>query len=176
MKVEYTLTPEDYIASVPESARSASGNSWLSWTLGLVTVWLFIMLNGLVLVARGVPWPPVVVGGFLLAGTFFAFAPSLRRLVTRRLIEAGARRGQIPGGPMSLEIRPEGLVATTGTTATLTTWNGIFRIVVGDNYAFFYRNELAVYILPRRAFAQPDTFDEFVERARGYHEAARTSP
>jgi hypothetical protein len=74
---------------------------------------------------------------------------------------------------MSLEVRPEGLAVTTETTASLTIWEGIDRIVVSDAHAFFYHKNVATHILPRRVFADERDFEEFVESARSYLEAAK---
>jgi hypothetical protein len=49
------------------------------------------------------------------------------------------------------------------TTASLTTWEGIDRIVVTGTHAFFYLNWIAALILPRRAFADDREFEEFAQ-------------
>jgi hypothetical protein len=74
----------------------------------------------------------------------------------------------IPVTSQSLEIRPEGLAATTERESSLTTWERIDRIVATDTHAF-----LGPYILPRRAFANEREFEDFVESARSYHEVAK---
>jgi hypothetical protein len=93
----------------------------------------------------------------------------------KRVIARAIRGARLPGRSMSLEVRLEGLAVTTATTASLTTWERIDRIVVRDTHAFFYRNDVATHILPRRVFAGERDFEEFVESARSYREAARRS-
>ena len=79
-----------------------------------------------------------------------------------------------PTPSLRVKVLPEGLTATSATMAALTAWEGIDRIVVTDQHAFFYLNEVAVYcILPRRAFADESEFETFVASARTYHDAAK---
>jgi hypothetical protein len=72
--------------------------------------------------------------------------------------------------PQRMEVRPEGVEVMTETTASLTTWEGIDRIVVTDTHTF-----LGAHILPRRAFEDDRAFEAFVDSARGSHEAAKLS-
>src|SRR5262245_9222724 len=136
---------------------------------------LSLLSLGAVLVAQGFPWP-VVAGSLLFAVLLgvlcFVLLPSL---IFKRQTAALFRRARLPVTSMSLEVRPEGLAFTTGTTASLTIWEGIDRIAVTDAHAFFYRNNAGTHILPRRVFADERDFEEFVESARGYLEAARLS-
>jgi hypothetical protein len=40
------------------------------------------------------------------------------------------------------------------------------------NYAYLYINALAAIIVPRRAFPNPQAFEEFVEASRNYQSKA----
>jgi hypothetical protein len=160
VKVEYTLTPEDYAAAAHEHVQNLYGKSRGARYRGMATLFLVFLSQGAVLVAQGFPWP--VVAGVLLLGLLcFVLLP--------RLI---LRRARLPVSRMSLEVRPEGLAMTTETTASLTIWESIDRIAVGDAHAFFFRNNVATHILPRRVFADERDFEEFVGTARSYLEAA----
>jgi hypothetical protein len=111
------------------------------------------------------------VAGVLLLGVLFVL---LAMLISKRQMAGILRRARlIPVRSMSLEVRPEGLALTTGTTASLTIWEDIDRIAVGDTHAFFYLNNVAALILPRRVFADGRDFEEFVKSARSYLEAAK---
>jgi len=82
-----------------------------------------------------------------------------------KVLMAGVvQRARIPARSMSLEVRAGGLAVTTETTASLTSWEGIDRIVVSDTHAFFYLNNMAAHILPH----DERDFEEFVESARSY--------
>jgi hypothetical protein len=178
VKVEYTLTPEDYAAAMHERVQNSLGKPrWAQY--GSVAAIFPALLNllglGAMLVAQGVPWPVaagVTLLGLLLGVLCFVVFP---QWIFKRRMAGTFRRARIPATSMSLEVRPEGLAVTTPTTASLTIWEGIDRIVVSDAYAFFYRNHVASHILPRRVFADERDFEEFVESARSYLEAARLS-
>ena len=119
--------------------------------------------------ARGVPWP--ITAGFAVGNIIFV----VFFLFRHRLTEHFLRRAGVRPETMSLEVRPEGLAVTTATRSSLTTWEGIDRIVVTKTHAFFYLNKVAALILPRRAFADEQEFEKFVETARGYYDAAKVS-
>jgi hypothetical protein len=175
VKVEYTLTPEDYGAAVYEHVQNSSPKPRWAQYRSMAAPFVALLSLGAMLVAQGFPWPAVaavLLVGLLLGVLFFFLLPPL---IFKRLTVGFIRRTRLPGMSMSLEVRPEGLAVTTGTTASLTIWEGIDRIVVSDTHAFFYRNNLATHILPRRVFADERDFEEFVESARSYLEAARLS-
>ena len=179
MKVEYTLTPEDYGAAMHEYLQNSLPKPRWAPYVNMAASLLFLLLSsGSMLVALGFPWP-VVAGVCLLNAVLFFVLLFLVPLIFKRLTADFLRRARLPGMSMSmsmsLEVRPEGLAVTTGTTASLTIWEGIDRIVVSDTHAFFYRNNLATHILPRRVFADERDFEEFVESARSYLEAAKLS-
>ena len=175
MKVEYTLTPEDYAAAMHERVQTSPGKPRWGPYGSMAAPFLALLGLGVMLAAQGFPWP-VAVGvpllGLLLGVLCFVVFP---QLIFKRQMAGIFRRVRIPVTSMSLEVRPEGLAVTTPTTASLTLWEGIDRIVVSDTHAFFYRSNVPTHILPRRVFAEERDFEEFVESARGYLEAARLS-
>jgi hypothetical protein len=171
VKVEYTLTPEDCAAAMRERLQNSPGKPWWEPYVSMAEFFLVLLIQGAMLVALGFPWP-VVAGVLLLAVLFFVL---LSPLIFKRSMAGISRRARIPATSMSLEVRPEGLAVTTPTTASLTIWEGIDRIVVSDTHALFYLNNVAAHILPRRVFADERDFEEFVASARSYLEAARRS-
>ena len=134
MKVEYTLTPEDVVAAMHERVKSSYGNPRWAQYRGLAAIFLVLLSQGVMLVAQGFPWP--VVAGVLLLGVLFVLIPTL--ISKRQRAGIFRRLRLIPFKSMSLEVRPEGLALTKGTTAALTIWESIDRIAVSDAHAFFY--------------------------------------
>ena len=168
MKVEYTLTPEDYAAAAHEHLQNLYGKSRGARYRGMAALFLVFLSQGAVLVAQGFPWP--FVAGVLLLGVLcFVLLPLW---IFKSRMAGAFRRARLPVSSMSLEVRPEGLAVTTETTASLTIWEGLDRIAVGDAHAFFFRNNVATHILPRRVFADERDFEEFVGTARSCLEAA----
>jgi hypothetical protein len=175
VKVEYTLTPEDYAAAMHERVQNSPGNSRWAQYVSMAAIVLFLVSQGAMLVAQGLPWPVVAGVSLLLAVFLFVLVRFLRPLIFKLLMAGVFQRARIPATSMSLEVRPEGLAVTTGTTASLTLWEGIDRIVVSDTQACFYLNNVGAHLLPRRVFADERDFEEFVESARSYQEAAKLS-
>jgi hypothetical protein len=173
VKVEYTLSPEDYAAAVHECVQDALGKPRWARYGSMAAPFLALLSLGVMLAAQGFPWP-VAAGvpllGLLLGVLFFVLLPPL---IFKRLTAGALRRARIPATSVSLEVRPEGLAVTTPTTASLTIWEGIDRIVVSDTHAFLYRNNVATHILPRRVFADERDFEDFVKSARSYQEGAK---
>src|SRR5262245_1122107 len=117
-----------------ERFQISYGNPRWAQYRGLAAIFLVLLSQGVMLVAQGFPWP--VVAGVLLLGVLFVL---LAMLISKRQMAGILRRARlIPVTSMSLEVRPEGLALTTGTTASLTIWEDIDRIAVGDTHAFFY--------------------------------------
>jgi hypothetical protein len=166
IEVEYALTPEDFAAWMSNYETRPGRPRWL---LNLVVAVAFVgalaeVVNAAV---QGVPWPIVAGLVLLIAAIFVGF------LFRQRLTALFLRRADIPTKSQCLAVRPEGLTVTTETTASLTAWEGVDRIVVTDTHAFFYLNKVAAHILPRRAFADESGFEKFVETVRTYREAAK---
>jgi hypothetical protein len=163
LKVEYTLTPEDF-AAYPNSPGANS----LRPRAGIT--WLFVVpvIGSVVLaVAEILPWTTAL--SFCLP--FIVFLLCL--WYAKRRLPAILRRHGFRDKTMSLEVRPEGLVVTIGATTSLTTWEGIDRIFVSRGYAFFCNGKGGAYILPRSAFTVEGDFETFVESSQDYREAAQ---
>jgi YcxB-like protein len=163
LKVEYTLTPEDFAAC----AHSPGANGLRPWA---GVTWLFVVpvIGAVALAAAEIlPWTTAL--SFCLP--FLAFLFSL--WYAKRRLPALLRRHGFRDRTMSLEVRPEGLTVTTGTTTSLTAWEGIDRIVVSGNYTFFGCGGNGAHILPRRAFTEERDFEKFVESSRDYRVAAQ---
>jgi hypothetical protein len=75
-------------------------------------------------------------------------------------------------GPHRVEISPEGVTEVRPFGQSSTAWQGIERVTRHDDYAYLYINALAAIIVPRRAFPNPQAFEEFVEASRNYQSKA----
>lgn len=71
-------------------------------------------------------------------------------------------------------ISPEGITESAEFGQTSMAWLGVERVVQSGDYAFIYTNAVAAIIVPRRAFAVPAEFEEFVGAAGDYHEKTRS--
>src|SRR5262249_33678809 len=57
VKVEYTLTPEDYAAAMHERVQNAPGKPRWAQYVSMAALFLFLLSQGAMLVAQGLPWP-----------------------------------------------------------------------------------------------------------------------
>jgi hypothetical protein len=171
LKVEFTLTPDDYIALMRVQVQNPAGKSrWIPY-LVVGFFLLAMLLKGAALVGNGVSWLVVVGATLFLEALMFIVSRFLKTLIQKMIVSVFRRGDRLLPTCLSLEARPEGLSIVSKNTASLITWEGINRIVVTSTHVFFY--SAAVYILPRRAFEDEREFEEFVESARIYHEAGK---
>jgi hypothetical protein len=126
MKVEYTLTPDDYAAVMHERVHNSPGKPRWPRYLSMASVMMVVLGQGAFLVGRGVPWP--VVTGICLPLAVLLFVVVYRFLgpAIFKLSMAGTfRQAGVRGMDISLEVRPEGLAVTTGATTSLTAWRAL---------------------------------------------------
>jgi hypothetical protein len=55
---------------------------------------------------------------------------------------------------------------------TATAWRAVERVAASEEHAYIYTNALTAIIVPRRAFADPPEFEQFVRLAKDYREKA----
>src|SRR5262249_21753449 len=116
VKVEYTLTPEDYAAVMHQRVQNSPRKPRWAQYVGMAAICRFLLSQGAMRVAQGLPWPAVVGVSVLLAGLFFVLFRFLQPLIFKLLMAGVLRRAHIPAARMRLEVRPEGLAVTTGPT------------------------------------------------------------
>jgi hypothetical protein len=78
-------------------------------------------------------------------------------------------------GHHRVEISPEHVTEFNPHGQTSSTWRAVEQVAATEDHAYIYINAMAALIVPRRAFASPAEFDEFVRTARNYHAAARAN-
>jgi hypothetical protein len=95
------------------------------------------------------------------------------RKIVAGMIGEGRNRGLFSRHRVS--ISPESVTDSSEDGQTSTAWRAVERVAAADEHAYIYTNALAAIIIPRRAFAGPMEFEEFVRRAREHHEKAVAS-
>jgi hypothetical protein len=101
----------------------------------------------------------------------WAYRRKLRKIVAG-MVSEGQNRGLFSRHRVT--ISPEGVADASEHGQSSTAWRAVERVAAADEYVYIYTNALAAIIVPRRAFAGPSQFEEFVRTARGYHEKAVT--
>ena len=99
----------------------------------------------------------------------WAYRRKLRKIVAG-MVSEGKNRGLFSRHRVT--ISPETVTDSSEHGQTSTAWRAVEKVAAADEHAYIYTNALAAIIVPRRAFAGPSEFEEFVRTARGYHEKA----
>jgi hypothetical protein len=99
----------------------------------------------------------------------WAYRRKLRKIVAG-MVSEGQNRGLF--GRHRVAISEGGITESGEFGQTSTAWRAVERVARNSDYAFVYTNALAAIIIPRRAFAAPTEFEEFVRAASDYHERA----
>jgi hypothetical protein len=169
-EVNYELRPDDLFAfqwrawQMSPAGRRARRNRYVSvvliglaivvlpsWFAGYPVLTWFNALTLVVVVSITAP----------LAGV-------IERLLTRHAIREFVNREK-PGkgqlGRHTVALGDDGVIETTATGETRTTWAGVDRVEDDDRYIFVYTSSMGAHVIPRRAFAGNDA-DEFLRVAR----------
>ena len=180
MTIEFEITKEDLSASSfyhnrhSPTARRQYLRGWLVPPL----IWLlfFIVICHLADQGRG-----KLLQTFIDLFPLFCFVPlyllyypwAYRRKV-RKIIAVMVGEGHNRGllGHHRVTISEEGISDSNEFGQTSRVWRGVEKVVVADEHVYVYINALAAIIVPRRAFAGPLEFEEFVRVARADHEKA----
>jgi hypothetical protein len=107
------------------------------------------------------------------AVTIFPYASrrKLRKIVAG-MVSEGQNRALLSRHRVT--ISPESVTDSSEHGQSSTAWRAVERVAVSGEHAYIYTNALAAIIVPRRAFAGPLEFEEFVRTARGHHEKVVT--
>lgn len=183
MTIEFDITGDDvsafnlYHHRHSPAARRQYLRSWLVpafvWLLVCTGIWyladrerntplqtfrnLLPLFSGIPLYLLYFPW---------------AYRRRLQKIVAG-MVNEGQNRGLF--GRHRVTISPEGVVDSGKLGQSSTAWRAVERVVAAGEHAYIYTNAIGAVIVPRRAFAGPAEFEEFVRTARGYHEKAATS-
>ena len=72
-------------------------------------------------------------------------------------------------GEHTMEISPDGLVATSPRGEAKLKWTSFARIVSAPDYLYFYLGKRIATIIPRRAFSSQAESEAFFRAAKEWH-------
>ena len=178
MNVEYELTKDDLSAfNLYHHFHSPTARRqyFRSWFLP-AAIWLLVCTGVWYVAGRESGTPMRTFLGLLPlfsgAPFYLIYFPWAYRRMFRKIVAGMVSEGQNRGlfSLHHVTISPEGVTDASEFGQSSTFWRAVERVASNDNYAFVYTNALAAIIVPRRAFAAPTEFEEFVRRATDYHE------
>ena len=86
--------------------------------------------------------------------------------VQGRMIWQNSRRSRELRAPHTFAVTEEGFDVHAGEGHSVIKWSAIREISVEDGLLFVFASARSAYIVPRRAFATPPEFDDFIKCAR----------
>jgi hypothetical protein len=180
MTAEYEITKDDlsafnlYHHFHSPTARRQYVRSWFVPAF----IWLLIC-SGIWYLAdreRGTPFRTFLDLLPLFSGVplYLLYFPWAYRRKIRKIIAGMVSEGHNRGlfCRHRVAISPDGITDSGEFGQASTVWRAVERVAQNGDHAFVYTNALAAIVVPRRAFAAPTQFEEFVRAVRDYHEKA----
>lgn len=118
-------------------------------------------------------WPLL----FLALLYHVVFFRRLRKRIAKqvkKLLGEGENKNVL--GKHTISISPQGLTSKGQFSEEKHSWQAIERIAETPEYAFLYLGAVSAIIIPRRTFSAEFGVDEFVARAKQYHNAPIRQP
>jgi hypothetical protein len=180
MTVEYEITKDDLSAfnlyhhfGSPTARRQYLRSWFLPALIGLLVcteIWYLADRE------RGTPLRTFLDLLPLFSGVpiYLIYFPWAYRRKVRKTIAGMVSEGQNRGlfCRHRVAISPDGITESSEFGQASTAWRAVERVARNGDYAFVYTSALTAIIVPRRAFAAPTEFDEFVRAASDYREKA----
>jgi hypothetical protein len=183
MEISYVLTEADLAAFVRYHGSRTPGGRWRRWITLLVMCGIFFV-GYLVLVfsmsvdpsptSKSAPTKsrshiPEIVGGVLFLGILALF---VARIFWPRVRLSQADRERLLG-PQRIAITPEAVLVESRFASGRTVWRGVHQVGATATHVFIFMSTKTAFVVPRRAFVDEDSFEEFIETARHYWRNAR---
>jgi YcxB-like protein len=115
--------------------------------------------------------------GFILVAVpiVFLFQWCLERWAVRHTIRSLVRderadRGRL--GRHRVVLGEDGLIESTAVNESRTAWAGVDRVEQSPDYIFIYTSSATAYVVPKRAFSDPQEAEAFFRLALRLKEAA----
>jgi hypothetical protein len=176
MQVEYDLGQDDYVAlNIHLNNRGSTGRRLT------VARWALLILQAILLIVLF--YPQLVGGGIGLwigllpivgvAGLWLVVVPFVYRQWIRSQVKAVMRPGNAGLGHHWLYLSTSGICDRSEQAESATSWHEIEELAVSRGHLFLYTNPTTAHVVPRRAFANGDAFEEFVAQATELRESAQ---
>jgi hypothetical protein len=171
VEVEYSLTPEDFLA-LARFRRRRKTQPAARWP-GLVLAGLLVLLYVLARAAPGVPAQGFLPG--LGVGVFSALALSLLVVVLALRLQKTLLkdpRNQWLFATRRITLSQEGLSIISWFARFFYRWEVVSNIGVTPGHVFLFLTSTDAAVVPRRAFRDQQHCEEFVALARRYQQGA----
>jgi hypothetical protein len=178
MKIDFTLTKEDYIAyNLHHIQHSPSLKKSLNiQRYGLALI--FLIFPFIIASMTPIPlflWLLVYGSIFIVWIKFYPkyFVSSTKKRILR-LIEEGNSANLL--GERSILVTEEAVEEITPQGESRTTWGSIERIDETDDYIYIYTSPINAYLVPTRAFEETAQKNEFLQLLRNHGKDQNQKP
>jgi hypothetical protein len=169
LRVDYTVTEEDVYRFLLYDLRH---NRLLMGLLIIEAPMIFGLTTDLVYYdVSGAPLAAAAFCGLLaVAAALYLY----RQLLWRRAKGAGRTKSTV--GEHTVEISPDGLVATSATGEGRLKWTAFHRIVGTPDCLYLYLGKRIAVIIPRRGFSSLSDSERFLRAATDWHDVETSLP
>jgi hypothetical protein len=167
-RADFDLEPEDLLAFINYHYVTSPGVRKQRFLLATLGFGILAALPIIVVLGSGKPadqilrsgWPMLLAPlGFLVCFPLF-YRWGLKR-TCRRLLDEGDKLGFY--GPRSLALEDYGVRETTIRGETVRAWPSVRKLIILQRHALVYTSATEAFVVPKRAFSESPSFDDFVE-------------
>ena len=183
MEVEFTITREDYWAfNKHQMSKQFAGTLLARWWLYVVLFGAVMVLGVVLTVLRGdLGWVAELarsatgkmIGVLLIAVLGLLLLLGVMVLVNRRSVMRLPSDKSDTLGDRRIHITPEGIQSRTALGESFHQWDGVLRIEETDQFVYLFTDNMAAYLVPKRAFKSDEEVDRFVKTCRSHWKKAR---
>lgn len=165
MQTQYQLSAREYTDRMWAIGVEATGRAMAERSFAWPMLGAFVVLvMGISLnwsddrVLHGISWLVIALSGLTIAILYNRMSQAVFRSVITE--------GSIFTKPMTAEIRPEGLSFSNCLGRTELDWDAVQGIEETPEHLTFFVDNMALYLVPKRAFGSREEFEEFFEAAK----------
>jgi hypothetical protein len=177
--IDFEVTPDDIIAynlyclHHVSSVRQVQMRSRALWgTIAILALIITLAVRTNLLLV-GIFGTILWISSVLVINHIFFLDYSIKKLVQKQIRKGRYTKAM---GQQSLSISPEAYTHISPFAEVKRTWQTTEKIQVTDSHAFIFVDKSCAEIVPRRAFAENEMWQEFVRTLQTYHaEAVRST-
>lgn len=172
MKIDYSLTKEDYINfNVFHMDYSKTMRNSIFVQRYLISL-VFLIVPFFLSANSQIPfwyWFAVFCITYILWVVFYKrYAIYFLRKRVARMLDEGKNDGLL--GARSLSLNENGIASSSAATETKHAWDTVVSVAATDEYIYIYVGAVMAYIVPTRVFAGDEQKTEFLNMVHKYTE------
>lgn len=163
VKVDAELTPVDYETFFAVATRRTFMGKAVRVRYGLMFVVSVALLVSLISMVRSF-FPGALFIQLAMFLVLYSIFVHFWNRYSRRIM--APEQGGSLLGPHTFSLTPEGFEDRGNFSFSLTRWSGVQTIQETPGHLFVFIDKTVAHIIPRRAFATPEDYEEFVQALR----------